>query len=191
MKKVVLVVIVVLIIVLFGTGGFLFVKNLKKDTKLTNETIKILLKEYEKFDSDINLFASKREELYSMLDESYNENISKNVDIWNSLIDEYSKIVLDIKNDSKVLDKYCFNKFGSIEVNSKCTNYIANYEAAMNYYIFDIKSYNKNIVEKYNNWVDANEFKYKKLANGELTAYKDYIDYDKDKEYFGKDENDE
>ena len=153
--------------------------------------MKKLIKEYEKFDISINEFASKREEFYLMQEDAYLQTISQNIETWNNFVNEYSKLIVNIKDNSKLLDKYCFNKFASVEVNSKCTKYIANYEAAMNYYITDVKSYNKNIVAKYNGWISDNNFDYQKLQEGKLSAYKDYIDYDKDNEYFGKEEENE
>ena len=191
MKKVVFIIIIVLIIGSIGFGGYLFTKNIKEDKKLTNEMMQKLIKEYNKFDKSIGDFASKREEFYVMQEDAYLESISQNVETWNNFVSDYSKSIVNIKKNSKLLDKYCFNKFASIEVNNSCTKFIANYEAAMNYYISDIKSYNKNIVEKYNSWISENNYDYQKLENGKLSAYKDYIDYDKDNEFFGKEEENE
>ena len=55
----------------------------------------------------------------------------------------------------------------------------------MNYYITDIKGYNKT-VEEYNKW--ASENGKNKLNEGKFPVYKKYIDFDKDGEYFGKEE---
>ena len=191
MKKVIFIVIIILVILLAGFGFYLFTKNIKEDKKLTNEMMKKLVKEYDIFDKNIKEFASKREEFYLMQENAYLQSISENPENWNNFINDYSKIIVDIKNSSKLLDKYCFNKFASVEVNSKCTNYVANYEAAMNYYISDINNYNNNIVKKYNSWLTDNNYEYQKLEEGKLSAYKDYIDYDKDNDYFGKEEENE
>ena len=191
MKKVIFIVIIILVILLAGFGFYLFTKNIKEDKKLTNEMMKKLVKEYDIFDKNIKEFASKREEFYLMQENAYLQSISENPENWNNFINDYSKIIVDIKNNSKLLDKYCFNKFASVEVNSKCTNYVANYEAAMNYYISDINNYNNNIVKKYNSWLTDNNYEYQKLEEGKLSAYKDYIDYDKDNDYFGKEEENE
>ncbi|MEI3507648.1 MAG: hypothetical protein V8R01_00670 [Bacilli bacterium] len=58
----------------------------------------------------------------------------------------------------------------------------------MNYYITDIKGYNKT-VDEYNTWVTEGGYNYGKLNKAKFVVYKDYIDFDKDGEYFGKEES--
>ena len=67
-------------------------------------------------------------------------------------------------------------------INSKCNNYKAIYEQVVNYYVTDIKNYNNNI-KKYN--------EYQKSINSNLILNiyktdKDYIDYNEDKIFDGK-----
>ena len=91
----------------------------------------------------------------------------------------------NIENNSEKLKENCVVKFADPNVNSKCTIFKSTYEAANNYYISDIKDYNKT-VEEYNEWAEKNNKE--KLNKIKLTIYKDYIDYDEDGEYFGKEE---
>ena len=61
----------------------------------------------------------------------------------------------------------------------------ANYEAAHNYYISDVKLYNQ-MIDEYDKYNLENGGTFAKVNKAEYKVYKDYIDYDKDGEYFGK-----
>lgn len=188
MKKVVWILVVLFFILLICFGGYIFAKNVREDQELTKEKMKEINKAYKEFNSGVMAFAAKREELYSFLENTYLEDIANNYQNWNLYIDSYEKTIKEVEKNSSVLKESCFIKFASVEVNSNCTNFIANYEAAMNYYITDIKNYNK-IVKEYNTWAEANSKE--KLEKGKLVVHKKYIDFDKDGEYFGKEENNE
>ena len=113
------------------------------------------------------------------------EEFSKDIKYWNDLTDRYAKVIEEVENNSKTLKKNCKIKFADINASSSCTNFTANYEAAINYYINDVKGYNK-MVKQYNDWVDENKYNYEKLKDGVFPIGEEYIDFDKDGEYFGK-----
>ncbi|MBQ9011866.1 MAG: hypothetical protein IJ093_04380, partial [Bacilli bacterium] len=99
----------------------------------------------------------------------------------------YENAIKEVEDSSDVLKENCIVRYADVNVNSKCTNFKVNYEAAMNYFITDIKGYNKT-VKQYNQWVSDNNYDYGKLNEGKLVVYKKYIDFDKDGECFGKGE---
>ena len=97
-------------------------------------------------------------------------------------MDEYADTIREVEKASKNLKSNCKIKYGDVNTNSKCTAFKANYEAAMNYYISDVKIYNK-LVDEYDEW--NKDGKYPKLKKGTFPVYKKYIDFDDDGEKFG------
>ena len=184
------IVIIILLVLLFAIGvvGYFFIDSIKEDQAITKAKSKEILSAYKEFNSSIQTFATLREEYYQAREDTYLEEFSKDVDYWNDLMERYAKVIEEVEDNSKTLKKNCKVKFADINVSSSCTNFNANYEAAMNYYITDIKVHNK-MVKQYNDWVDENKYNYDKLKEGSFPVYKDYIDFDKDGECFGKDES--
>ena len=105
----------------------------------------------------------------------------------NKFMEDYADSIKDVEKNSKTLKNNCVVKFADLKANSSCTNFKANYEAAMNYYITDIKNYDKT-VEQFNKWAEENN-KEGRLKEGTYPVYKKYIDFDEDGEYFGKGED--
>lgn len=170
------------------TGAYLFIVSIKEDQAITKDKAKEITDAYEKFNSSIQAFAALREDLYTNREDTYLEEFAKTTKDWNKFIEDYAKSIQDIEDNTKVLKKSCQVKWADVRVSSKCTNFKANYEAAMNYYITDVKNYNKT-VKQYNDWVDENNYNYEKLNKAKYVVYKKYIDFDKDGEYFGKEDS--
>ena len=183
------IVIIILLVILFALAVvvYFFIDSIKEDQAITKGKANEIVGAYEKFNSSIQAFAALREEYYGKRQETYLEEFAKNYQDWNDFINKYEKTIQEVENNTKVLKENCTVKFADVNVSSKCTNFKANYEAAMNYYITDIKGYNKT-VKQYNQWAEENK-KEGKLNEGKLVVYKDYIDFDKDDEYFGKGDN--
>ena len=188
MKRKIFIIILFLILVIMGVVVYFFIDSIKEDQAITSEKAKEISKAYEKFDSSINAFATLREEYYVSRENTFLEEFSQSIDSWNDFANRYEKSITDVEKNSKVLKENCTVRFADVNVNSKCTTFKANYEAAMNYYITDAKNYNKT-VKQYNNWVEQNGNKYGKLNKIKYVVYKKYIDFDKDGEYFGKGES--
>ena len=188
MKRKIVISILILLLIGMGIVIYFFIDSIKEDQKITKGKANEIIKAYEKFDSAINGFASLREEYYVARQNTFLEEFAQNTDSWNDFASRYEKAIESIEKNSKVLKDNCTVKFADVNVNSKCTTFKANYEAAMNYYITDIKDYNQTI-KKYNDWVTENNYNYGKLNEAKYVVYKKYIDYDEDGEYFGKGEN--
>ena len=188
MKRKIFIIILFLILVIMGVVVYFFIDSIKEDQAITSEKAKEISKAYEKFDSSINAFATLREEYYVSRENTFLEEFSQSIDSWNDFANRYEKSITDVEKNSKVLKENCTVRFADVNVNSKCTTFKANYEAAMNYYITDAKNYNKT-VKQYNDWVEQNGNKYGKLNKIKYVVYKKYIDFDKDGEYFGKGES--
>ena len=187
MKRKIVIIILCLILVGLGVLVYLFIDNIKEDQAITKEKAKEITSSYEKFYSSIEAFAALREKLYVTRENTFLEEFATDYEIWNKFIEDYAESIKDVEKNSKTLKKDCVIKFADIKANSSCTNFKANYEAAMNYYITDIKSYDKT-VEQFNKWAEENN-KEGRLKKGTYPVYKKYIDFDEDGEYFGKGEN--
>ncbi len=184
-KKIIITIITILVLALITFGIYKFIINFKKDKELTQEKANEIVNEYNKFNNSVLAFVKERDNIYTLRENTYLEEFSKNTDGWNKLMNTHKQNLENIEKSSKHLKENCTITFADPNVNSKCTIFKSTYEAAHNYYISDIKSYNKT-VDEYNEWAENNGKN--KLNKIKLTIYKDYIDYDKDGEYFGKEE---
>ncbi len=185
-RKIVIIILLVLLFAIFGFG-YLFIDSIKEDQAVTKEKSKKIIAAYKEFNSSIQAFATLREEYYVSRENTFLEEFSNDTEYWNDLMDRYAKSIETLEKKSKSLKKNCKVKFADINVSTSCTNFKANYEAARNYYITDVKEHNK-VVKQYNDWADNNGKSLKKLKEGKFPLGEKYIDFDKDGEYFGKGE---
>lgn len=179
--------VVLIFIVIMLIGAFIWVDGLMKDQAKTKKTMKVVLKSYDNFNNRVEEFSDIRNKFYELKEELYLETLSQNVDGWNDFMNKYAENIKEVEKASKNLKNNCFIKYGDVETNSKCTAFKANYEAAMNYYITDVKVYNK-LVDEYDKWNEEQGGENAKLNKADYPVYKKYIDFDKDGEYFGKEE---
>ena len=75
--------------------------------------------------------------------------------------------------------------YPEVEVNNKCEDFILSYEEATNTYITDVKRYNK-YIEEYNKWLQSTSSSDPLLEK--ITLEMEYLDYNGDREYLGKEE---
>jgi len=113
--------------------------------------------------------------------------MQNNIDSWNNLMSEYSKSVETIDKNSEYLKNNCADiKFYHSDINPKCELFIENYEMIINYYISDVVTYNNNI-DEYNTWVTENEEEsYKNIDKFVNNSYTEYIDFNNDGVFLGK-----
>ena len=141
---------------------------------------------FEGFSTNTTMFEDYRDELYTeVLGNVYYDTMYKTDETVKGKLNEYEAIVDSIKKDTKKLDSLCKHVYyPDSEVNKMCINYKSIYEQVVNYYVTDIHTYNDN-VEKYNAYQDTikKDLKIKKYH----TEY-DYIDYNGDKIFDGKEE---
>lgn len=187
MKRKIVIIILLILLFAIGIAGYFFIDGIKEDQAVTKAKSKEILASYKEFNSSIQAFATLREEYYVSRENTFLEEFSKDIKYWNDLMDKYAESIKKVENNAKDLKKNCKVKFADVNVSSSCTNFKANYEAARNYYVTDIKGYNK-VVKQYNDWALENNKTSEKLKEGEFPFGEKYIDVDKDGEYFGKGE---
>lgn len=188
MKKVFSIISIVFIVVfILFVLAWIWVSGLKKDQKATKKEMKIILENYDNFNNRVEEFSLLRNNFYEYREDLFLETLSEKAADWNSFMENYAGAIKEVDKASEKLKKRCDIKYGDVNTNSKCTAFKANYEAAMNYYISDVKAYNV-LIDEYDKWNSENGGKYSTVNKGSFPVYKDYIDYDGDGESFGKEE---
>ena len=173
--------------ILIVSGGVSsFVLGLKQDKEEIYKRINEVNDEFEVFSTNTSVFESRRDVLYNVIlsnvyyDTMYDEDkkVKNELSNYENLVDELTK-------NTKKLDKLCDDVYyPDSKVNTKCSNYKSIYEQVVNYFISDINVYNEN-VKKYNEYQKNNN---SDLRVDKYKTTKKYIDYNKDKEYDGKEE---
>lgn len=179
--------IVLLIIVILFVGACFWVNGLKEDKAATKKKTDKILNSYSDFNKSVDEFSTLRNKFYEYKEDLYIETLSTNATAWNDFITSYEAAIKKVDTTAKNLKENCTIEYGDVRANSRCTTFKANYEAANNYYISDAKLYNE-LIDEYNEYNKKNNNKYAEVNKAKFVVYKDYIDYDKDGEYFGKEE---
>ena len=188
MKKSLLVIgIVLLIIIILFVGAWIWVDGLKEDTKITKEKMDAVKEAYPIFNQAVIDFSNLRNKFYEYKEDLYLETLRDNADAWNVFMKEYADGIQKVEDAALVLKENCDIEYGDVQVSTKCDDFKVSYEPAMMYYISDVKLYNS-MVDEYDKYNMENGNKFPKVNKGEFKVYQDYIDYDKDGEYFGKEE---
>lgn len=186
-KSLTIIGVVVIIIVIIFICAWIWVDGLKEDTAITKKKMDEVLDAYPKFNEEVDNFSKLRNQLYESKEDLYLETLRDNAASWNTFMENYKNSIMKVENTALILKKNCAEEYGDVNVSSKCTTFKANYEAAHNYYISDVKMYNQ-MVDEYDEYNAEHGNGYAKVNNASYGPYDDYIDYDKDGEYFGKDE---
>lgn len=164
-----------------------FVTSLKTDKQEINKRMKVITGTYEVFKTNANTFSSLRDDLYTnVFSEIYYETLKENIAIYKTKLAEYEKSLEQIETEALTLQKNCRGVYyPEAEVNTKCTTYAKSYEEMVNYFVNDVTQVNNNI-EEYNKYQTENA-----TGNPLLEKYKtkkQYIDFNKDKKFEGKEE---
>ena len=163
-----------------------FVTGLKKDREESFNRIHEVNDQFEVFSTNTSVFEEYRDELYNVVlgnvyyDTMFQEdkNIKEKLSNYEHLVDELTK-------NTKELNKLCDNMYYTdSSAVSKCKNYKSIYEQVVNYFVSDIKVYNTN-VDSYNKYQEENKLE-KPIEK--YDTKKDYIDFNGDKKFDGKEE---
>lgn len=172
-------------LILIISGGFsTFLVGLREDKENTLNLMKVVDDEFETFSANTSVFENFREDLYEDVLGGVvcDQLIQKNNDITNKF-SNYENLVDELNKGVVKLDKLCKDVYyPNSSTNSKCSNYKNIYEQVNNYFVGDVNVYNKNIVSCNKNITDSN------LLIKEYKTKKEYIDYNNDKKYEGKEE---
>ena len=180
-KKFVVIVLIIIMIFLFVTG-FVFasrtLNSYREDKKNTKAILNGIVVEYSNFESKIEPYNKKLQPIVELLNKSsYYEKIVKNEKSILDSLNEAKKQIQELDGFS-VLKNNCNRKYADGKANRACSSYKKTYEKSINLYVDVVKAYN-NIIAK------TNEISDNKLSLYD-TSFKDYIDYDKDGIFNGK-----
>lgn len=154
--------------------------NKKKNKEEIEENIVL---EYNDFKEKVETFNEKRSIYYSDIASNlFTETVEGNYDDWNKFLDDYTKLVDDIEDNSNYLKDKCVNKYYSNkEVSNKCDSFVIAYETVINYYTKDIESFNE-VLDEYRR--ENNESKESEIKD--YVSKYNYVDINLDGEFIGK-----
>lgn len=179
--------VVIIIIAIVFIGAWIWASDLKEDRKETQKKMDEIADAYPEFNQAVDDFSKLRNQFYEYKEDLYLETLRENAEAWNTFMDSYAKGIQNVEDKALVLKKNCEIEYGDVGASTKCTTFKANYEAAHNYYISDINMYNE-MVDEYDKYNKENGATFSVVNKAKYVVYKDFIDYDKDGESFGKEE---
>ena len=179
-KKWAFILLAVSLVLLISGGVTSFLISLKEDRELTLQRMVVVNDEFEDFSTSTTAFETYRDELYNnVLGVLYYDTMGNDDANIKNVLSNYEAMVDSLGKKAKSLDDLCADVYyPDSSVNSKCNNYKAIYEQVVNYFVGDVVLYNKNI-DSYNQYVGSNALNY-------YVSKKDYIDYNGDKIFDGK-----
>ncbi len=186
MKKIAMIMMTLSFILLISGGVSSFVLGLKKDKEEIYNRISEVNNEFEVFSTNTSVFEGFRDELYNVvLSNVYYDTMYDEDKAVKNKLSNYENLVDELTKNTKRLNKLCDDVYyPDSKVNTKCNNYKSIYEQVVNYFVSDINVYNENVV-KYNEYQKNNN---SDLRVDKYKTDKKYIDYNKDKEFDGKEE---
>jgi len=181
-KKIAYILITLSFIMIISGGVSSFLIGLKADRVLTLNRIEEVKDEFEVFSTNTSVFESYRDELYNVVFTNvyYDTMALYDADVKNKL-SNYENLVDELTKNTENMSKLCDDMYyPDSDINNKCLNYKSIYEQVVNYFVSDIKVYNSNI-DKFNQLNLGVQLQY-------YNTKKDYIDFNKDKKFDGKEE---
>ena len=179
--------VVIIIIAIVFIWAWIWASGLKEDRKETQKKMDEIADAYPEFNQAVDDFSKLRNQFYEYKEDLYLETLRENAEAWNTFMDSYAKGIQNVEDKALVLKKNCEIEYGDVGASTKCMTFKANYEAAHNYYISDINMYNE-MVDEYDKYNKENGGTFSTVNKAKYVVYKDFIDYDKDGESFGKEE---
>ena len=174
-KNTIIGVIVIIIITIVS----IIVLTVRKDLKEKNNNMEIIRKNYKSLITSIGNYNEIRNEYNEMssvlIMDKYKDSHEKYVELLNKYNEEVKNINMYIDN----INIRCNGLYKDSEINKICNTYKITYEKLVNLYVSDIDNYNE-FIEKYNEYKKESLDKIEKIQ-------KDYIDYNNDGKYEGRD----
>ena len=163
-----------------------FVIGLREDRAEIFRRVEDVNSVFEVFSTNTTVFETVRDSLYTQVFDNlyYDTMYDTDKDVKNKL-SNYEQLVDELKKNTLELDALCDNVYyPDATVNSRCNNYRNIYEQVVNYFVSDINLYNSNI-KKYNEYQESLNTL---LRLREYSTRRNYIDYNGDGQYDGKEE---
>ena len=183
-KRISLLIMTLSFILIIAGGVSSFVFGLQKDREESYNRIYEVNDQFEIFSSNTTAFEEARDELYNVvLSNVYYDTMYQEDNSVKNKLSNYEHLVDELTKNTNNLNKLCDNMYYTdSSASSKCNNYKSIYEQVVNYFVSDIHVYNDN-VDKYNEYQNDSSLNIDKYV-----TKKNYIDYNNDKRYDGKEE---
>ncbi len=183
-KKISYILLAISFVMIISGGVSSFLMGLRTDKQMINKRMIDVSNEFEDFSTNTSLFETARDNLYEeILSNLFFDTMQQNDQIAKTRFSNYENMVDEISKQVKQLDHLCSDVYyPDSSVNNKCSNYQLIYEQVVNYFISDVKVYNENI-KKFNEYQKSI---YSGVSLEEYSTTKKFIDYNKDKQYDGK-----
>ena len=180
MKKKILIGVV---FVFFVVGALFFAfKRVIADVGYTNQVTKELTDLGSKNNAIFDQYNSVRENLSSMIQSTYVDELDTKYEKIVELLGQENEYIIQVRDNVLKLDKCCKGKtYSNSSANEICLNYQKYYEQMVNVFVNDILYVNR-IIQSYQ------EKHGDLLKEYESLEFSNYIDYDKDGIYEGKEE---
>ena len=179
-------------LILFIIGFFLlssglvcsFVVGFREDKEATQLRMTTVEDVYGTFGVQMDTFNDIRNHLYlTVFEDVYYDTLYTNDLELKKSFEQYEGVVDQLSKTATQLKELCSDVyFSEKDVNTMCKGYSEVYEQVMNAFVSDVALYNDNI-DQYNQYqIDAAG----SLRIEKYVTNKDYIDYNGDEEYSGK-----
>ena len=184
-KKLAVIILVLILIAIFVLYGVIVTKevlnNYREDRRNTIDVMSKIDDEYASFESKISTYNNNLKKVVTLINESnYYAEFNKNNKEMIELLDATTNQIKEMSSYT-TLKNSCDKTYSNGKTNRACSSYAKTYEKSINIYVDVIKAYN-NIVAKINESFPDSKFdEYK-------SEFTDYVDYNKDGKYLGKEE---
>ena len=179
-KKYIIITITIIITLILILGVIKFIISFKEGSNNQQTKMNEITTTYTLLEESINNYNNIRKTLTNRLSTYYQDTFRDNYSDTINLMQNYDQIIGEIQEEINLIAKDCANNiFNDSNVNNICKNYQETYEQLVNTYVNDINDINT-IIEDYNN--DTNS----SLAKFNSNYINNYIDYNQDGEYIGK-----
>lgn len=188
-KKTALILFLLGIVSLITGFILMFISSVKEDQEEMNKRAVEITTKYKKFKAELIKVNDERDLLHKeVLDTIYYESFEKNDTSYKNRLLTYEENITNLSKSYKKMKEYCNSGiyYASSDANSKCVAFNLSYEQMINTFVDDISMYNSNI-DKYNKWLDE-QGTTTSLKLQKYETKKTYIDFNKDGEYSGKEE---
>jgi len=185
-KKGIILIILSILLIFIGLGVGL-ITSMNESKKEMDKKIDDIEKNYKVFQPLTETFQTQRKSyVQEVVVDLFYESVEEKYKVWKEEIDEYQKVVEQIRVAAKPLYDLCIGQ-EYIDTNTinRCSAYVNNYETVMNYFVKDIN--------EFNDFIDEYKTSYETKPNEEIKAYEldkekyNFVDINDDGKFIGKD----
>ena len=170
-------------IVIILTIIIIVIIGITKEKQETKNNMKVIELSYSSLTENIKKYNDIRTKYTDLLNNLFLEKYMDSHEEFTSLLTDYNKNIMSIDLAITNINLKCNHLYKDTNINKICNSYKPLYEKLINLYVTDMNNYN-NTVTKYN------EYKNDDIPLFEM-IHKEYIDYNKDGIYEGREDNEE